>query len=165
MEWFETLTGFREAGYDDTRVKLKVEGGQLKSLANGRSYRIGELELVSLQALRERVASADALPGRLKVSLVTGEVRHMRQFPENAGALFQVASQFNLLEMIGPEVTPEQGVTRYQHDRTKAQRVRSLPVRPRSTVTTLQWWTAATARQQYGSSMDWPISASFFLRP
>ncbi|MCK1608606.1 MULTISPECIES: hypothetical protein [unclassified Bradyrhizobium] len=119
MDWFETLTGFREAGYDDTRVKLKVEGGQLKSLANGRSYRIGELELVSRQALRERVASADALPGRLKVSLVTGEVRHMHQFPENAGALFQVASQFNLLEMIGPEVTPEQGVTRYQHDRTQ----------------------------------------------
>lgn len=62
MDWFEELTGFREAGYDDTRVKLKVEGGHLKSLVNGKSYRIGELELVSLQALRERVASAGALP-------------------------------------------------------------------------------------------------------
>jgi hypothetical protein len=119
MDWFEMLTGFREAGYDDTRVKLKTEGGQLKSLVNGKSYRIGELELMSLQALRERVASAGALPGRLKVSVVTGNVRHMHQSPENVGALFQVASQFNLLEMIGPEVTPEQGVTRYQHDRTQ----------------------------------------------
>jgi hypothetical protein len=33
--------------------------------------------------------------------------------------LFQVASQFNLLEMVSPDVTPERGVTRYQHDRTQ----------------------------------------------
>src|SRR5260370_39714810 len=43
----------------------------------------------------------------------------MHQVPENAGALFQVASQFNLLEMVSPAVTPEQGVTRYQHDLTQ----------------------------------------------
>jgi hypothetical protein len=43
----------------------------------------------------------------------------MHQAPENAGALFQVASQFNLLEMVSPRVTPEDGVTRYQHDRTQ----------------------------------------------
>jgi hypothetical protein len=30
-----------------------------------------------------------------------------------------VASQFNLLEMVSPTVTPEHGVTRYQHDRTQ----------------------------------------------
>ena len=75
--------------------------------------------MVSLQALRERVKSAGGLPGRLKVSVVTGDVRQMHQLPENAGALFQVASQFNLLEMVSPMVTPEHGVTRYQHDRTQ----------------------------------------------
>jgi hypothetical protein len=37
----------------------------------------------------------------------------------SAGALFQVASQFNALEMIGPDFTPEDGVTRYQHDHTQ----------------------------------------------
>jgi hypothetical protein len=51
--------------------------------------------------------------------VVTGDVRQMHQLPENGGALFQVASQFNLLEMVSPEVTPEHGVTRYQHDRTQ----------------------------------------------
>jgi hypothetical protein len=50
---------------------------------------------------------------------VTGDVRHMHKLPENAGSLFQVASQFNLLEMTGPEVTPEDGVTIYQYDRTQ----------------------------------------------
>ncbi len=39
--------------------------------------------------------------------------------PEYSGALFQVASQFNLLKMIGPSVTPEDGVTRYESDRTQ----------------------------------------------
>ena len=119
MDWFEKLTGFRETSYDDTRAKLKVEGSQLQSLINGKSYGVGELELVPLQALRERVKSAGGLPGRLKVCVVAGDVRQMHQSSENAGALFQVASQFNLLEMVSPTVTPEDGVTRYQHDRTQ----------------------------------------------
>jgi hypothetical protein len=65
------------------------------------------------------VKSAGGPPGHLKVSLVTGDVRQMHQSPENAGALFQVASQFNLLEMVSPTVTPEHGVTRYQYDPTQ----------------------------------------------
>ena len=119
MDWFETLTGFQETDYDDTRAKLRVEGSRLRSLVNGKDYGIGELELVSLKSLRERVKSAGGLPGRLKVSVVTGDVRQMHRSPENTGGLFQVASQFNLLEMVSPTVTPEQGVTRYQHDRTQ----------------------------------------------
>jgi hypothetical protein len=95
MDWFEKLTGFRETGYEDTRARLTVEGGRLRSRINGASYRIGELELVSLHALRERAKSAGNLPGRLKTSVVTGDVRHMHRSPANSGALFQVASQFN----------------------------------------------------------------------
>lgn len=33
--------------------------------------------------------------------------------------MFQVASQFNMLEMISHDVTPEHGVTRYQSDSTQ----------------------------------------------
>jgi hypothetical protein len=119
MDWFEKLTGFRETGYSAARAKLKVEGNRLSSLANGKSYCIGELELVSLQALRVRVKSSHGLPGRLRMRGVTGDVRKMHELPEYAGALFQVASQFNLLEMTGPEITPEDGVTLYQDDRTQ----------------------------------------------
>ena len=46
MDWFERLTGFRETSYDDTRAKLKVDGSRLQSLINGKSYGIGQLELV-----------------------------------------------------------------------------------------------------------------------
>jgi hypothetical protein len=91
MDWFEQLTGFRETGYEETRARLEVDGGRLRSLVNGASYGIGELELVSLQALRERVKSAGNLPGRINTSVVTGDVRRMHASPENAGALFQVA--------------------------------------------------------------------------
>lgn len=119
MDWFEKLTGFRETGYEETRSRLEVEGDRLRSRINGASYGIGELELVSLQALRERAQSAGDLPGRLKASVVKGDVGHMHRSSENGGALFQVASQFNLLEMVSPDVTPEQGVTRYQNDHTQ----------------------------------------------
>jgi hypothetical protein len=57
MDWFERLTGFREGNYEETRAKLKVEAGRLKSYVNGKSYGVGELELVSLQALRHRAKS------------------------------------------------------------------------------------------------------------
>ena len=119
MDWFERLTGFRETSYDDTRAKLELDGARLKSLVNGRSYCIGELELVSLAALRERTRTGEGPSGRLRVDVAIGDVREMHRLPENAGALFQVASQFNLLEMVSPSVTPEQGVTRYQNDRTQ----------------------------------------------
>jgi hypothetical protein len=89
MDWFEKLTGFRETSYYETRAKLKVEGRQLQSLINGKSYDIGDLELVSLQTMCERVKSSGGLPGRLKVSVVTGDVRNMHESPENTGALFR----------------------------------------------------------------------------
>jgi hypothetical protein len=50
MDWFESLTGFRETSYDDTRSRLKVEGTRLHSLINGKSYGIGELELCRCKA-------------------------------------------------------------------------------------------------------------------
>ncbi len=118
MDWFQALTGFREGSYRETQTKLFVDGDRLHSAANSRSYRIGSLGLVSLEALRERATSASQ-PGRLKVSIVEGDVGKMHKAPEYAGAMFQVASQFNLLEMVSPEITPEHGVTRYQHDRTQ----------------------------------------------
>jgi hypothetical protein len=77
MDWFERLTGFRETSYDDTRSKLKVEDKRLRSLVNGKSYGIGDLELVSLHDLRDRVTSGNGPPGRLKVSVVMGDVGKM----------------------------------------------------------------------------------------
>ena len=111
--------GFREGGYEETRARLEVDGSTLRSLVTGESHGIGTLELVSLSELRDRARSKSDLHGRLRVEVVTGDVGFMHQAPAHAGALFQVASQFNLLEMVSPDVTPEQGVTRYRDDPTQ----------------------------------------------
>ena len=119
VDWFERLTGFREGKYEYTRSRLEVERGELRSKINGARYKTGVLELAPLQSLRERVAAADGSSGRLKLRNISGDVRQLHQAPEFAGALFQVASQFNLLEMVSPRVTPEDGVTRYESDGTQ----------------------------------------------
>lgn len=119
MDWFERLTGFREQDYGTNRQKLEVRGSRLRSLVNCASFGIGEFELVSLRTLRERVQQGGGLPGKLRVRAVSGDVRAMHRMPEYADALFQLASQFNMLEMVSPEVTPEHGVTRYEHDGTQ----------------------------------------------
>ena len=119
MDWFETLTGFREQDWGSTRARLSIDGDRLVSSANGASYGIGTFEMASLAELRARVGGATGGGARPVVSVVQGDVRAMHRDPANADALFQVASQFNMLEMTGPSVTPEQGVTIYQHDRTQ----------------------------------------------
>ena len=110
--WFEDLMGFQELPYEDTRRNLEVVGRTLRSRINNRSYATGELEIPSLKELRIKAATAvDGLAGTLKVSNVVGDVRRMHSDPANRHAMFQVASQFNLLEMVSPDVTPEHGVT------------------------------------------------------
>jgi hypothetical protein len=118
-DWFERLTGFREGDYRETRARLKVENGRLYSLVNKASYVVGAFDLVSLNDLRRRAGAAGKRGGGLRAQIVAGDVRQMHRMPENAGALFQAASQFNCLEMVSPAVTPEQGVTRYQYDHTQ----------------------------------------------
>ena len=116
MTWFEALTGFAESEAAVYR-HLEVDGVWLRSHVNGRSARIGELSTPSLGELRYR---CDGLPtGEIEVSLVKGDVVDLHADPANTGAFFQVASQFNLLEMVSPTRTPEDGVSGYEDDRTQ----------------------------------------------
>lgn len=50
---------------------------------------------------------------------IVADVQQLHGDPANAGAVFQVASQFNTLEMVSPSVTPEDGIDRYESDRTQ----------------------------------------------
>jgi hypothetical protein len=120
MSWFEDLTGFAETDYEATRAQLRVEGDRLRSLTNGRSWQIGRLETPSLAELRERASPAlAATRGQLSVRNMAADAHQMHAQPELAGALVQVASQFNLLEMSSHHVTPEDGVSDYEHDHTQ----------------------------------------------
>lgn len=118
--WFATLTGFPETTWADTQSRLEVSGTMLRSRVTGRTFGIGTLETPSLAELRTRVEPVRAaLAGPLRVSHVSGDVTDLHRDPRHHHATFQVASQFNLLEMTGPEVTPEDGVTRYAFDYTQ----------------------------------------------
>ena len=116
-DWFANITGFREERYESTRSRLRVEGDELVSTVNGKRYGIGDLTLPTVDMLRAQVHVPDG--PRSTVRCVTGDVRAMHSGHDYDGAMFQVASQFNLLEMTGPDVTPEDGVTRYASDHTQ----------------------------------------------
>jgi len=51
LDWFERLMGFREMPWNETRARLDLQKGRLRSRVNNRSYGIGELELSSLAEL------------------------------------------------------------------------------------------------------------------
>ena len=119
-DWFETLFGFRETSPEEVRENIELRDRKLYSKINSNSYGIGELTTPYLEELRSSVAkNSESLQGKIKVQNVIGDIRELHCDPANANALFQVASQFNLLEMVNPEVTPEHGVTRYAFDRTQ----------------------------------------------
>ena len=117
--WFESLVGFREQNGDQIRSNISVDNGTMVSSVNGRRMSCGTVETLSLKELRSQVKSISATTGTLKLSEVIANVQKLHSDPENAGALFQVASQFNLLEMVSPSVTPEDGVDIYEGDQTQ----------------------------------------------
>lgn len=118
MNWFERLTGFQEGSPDEVRSNILRDGEYLTSQVNGSTYRCGRLETPSLLKLRESTRTF-ADDGRISVSQVAADVRNLHRDSRNAGSLFQVASQFNLLEMVSPNVTPEMGVGIYENDPTQ----------------------------------------------
>ena len=119
MTWFDDLVGFREQSGDQVRSMIDIDEDRLLSRANGREFRCGSLEVISLGDLRKRATTTEGTKRRLRLSEVVANVQSLHQQTENAGALFQVASQFNLLEMVGPSVTPDDGIGIYENDRTQ----------------------------------------------
>jgi hypothetical protein len=119
MIWFEDLTGFPEKSPSHVRHNIAVHGGKLTSCVNGKTFAFGRLETPSLGQLRRRVDRSPHRTGSLSLREVVVDVSDLHADQSNAGALFQVASQFNLLEMVGPRVTPERGVGIYENDRTQ----------------------------------------------
>jgi len=120
--WFEKLTGFNEQSAEQVRNNISIDGNNLKSLVNGKEYIYGLLETPSLAELRSRIQANEIDTNRtetISIREVVANVQHLHADESNAGSLFQVASQFNLLEMTSPNITPEHGIDGYEHDRTQ----------------------------------------------
>eukprot|EP00931_Biecheleriopsis_adriatica_P067300 TRINITY_DN41463_c0_g1_i1.p1 TRINITY_DN41463_c0_g1~~TRINITY_DN41463_c0_g1_i1.p1 ORF type:complete len:456 (-),score=96.09 TRINITY_DN41463_c0_g1_i1:35-1402(-) len=118
--WFSETFGFTEGSYRETQDKFDFSDGVLRSKANGREFYVGPFEMLSLDELLARVESAPVSGlGGLTFNNVCGAAQTLHRDPGNAGAVFQVASQFNCLEMNEPGARPESGVTRYYSDATQ----------------------------------------------
>lgn len=118
MTWFKKLTGIDEGSPEQVRRELSVDGNCIVTPI-GKRLAFGRLETPKLSDLRRAVAELDIEPSPSHIREIVADVRGLHADPANADALFQVASQFNLLEMTGPAVTPERGVGIYENDPTQ----------------------------------------------
>ena len=123
--WFEKMFGFKETGYSLVKQNLIMEGTMLKSKINNRAFDVGRFSTPSLSELREQVentrysAKRDGPPALKITHYVVSDIYKEHMNPLNEGAMFQVASQFNCLEFVSPQVVPERGVTGYISDPTQ----------------------------------------------
>ena len=116
--WFENLVGFSEENPEQVRKNLMIQGDLLVSTVNGKSYQFGRLEIPTLSELRDKVPF-EVYKDTISISEIFGNVQLMHKDKNNFGAVFQAASQFNLLEMVNPYITPESGISNYQFDLTQ----------------------------------------------
>ncbi|WP_244816661.1 hypothetical protein [Caballeronia sp. Lep1P3] len=121
MTWFKQVFGFNESTYEETQKRFRVESEHLVTDSDPpRRFHVGSLSVPSLDELRAQVAALSKPDGtRLTLRTVVADAYALHTWPEAHGALIQVASQFNLLEMVGPGVAPEDGITRYRNDFTQ----------------------------------------------
>lgn len=117
--WFTNLTGIEERSAADVRSQLELREDGLFSKANGRTFQVGKLETPTLAELRERGPALPQAGNSLTICEVVADVQQLHADAAHAGALFQAASQFNLLEMVSPAVTPDDGLNRYSDDKTQ----------------------------------------------
>ena len=118
MTWFQRLTGIDEESPKQVRRELTIDGDCI-TCPGGRRIAFGRLETPKLSDLRQAVGDLPVGTRRCTIREVVGDARVLHADPASAGAIFQVASQFNLLEMTGPSVTPERGVGIYENDATQ----------------------------------------------
>lgn len=116
--WFKKLTGFDEISHENVKNNIIIDGQSLVSKINNKSIQFGELEIVSLEQLREQFVE-NKINQNIKVSELVADIQDLHCDLNNKNALFQAASQFNLLEMVGPHVTPEKGIDIYENDYTQ----------------------------------------------
>jgi hypothetical protein len=117
--WFRRLTGFDEDSPENVREHLHLDGNKIISRVNNQSFQYGSLEIPSLCQLKNQAPPREIFKDRISVKEIVADVQQLHCAAENRNALFQAASQFNLLEMVAPHITPEMGIGRYQFDRTQ----------------------------------------------
>jgi len=116
--WFKDLFGFNEISPENVRKNINIDGKKITSKVNGKSYEFGTLQIPTLKELKE-TSYIELYNQIITVNEIIGSVEKLHCKTTNKNAVFQAASQFNLLEMVSPKITPEDGVDRYENDHTQ----------------------------------------------
>lgn len=117
--WFEKLVGFKEENPDQVKENLILDKDTITSKINSQKYTCGTLEVTSLKELKKSASPIEIYKDRISISEIVGNIQELHIDSNNQNSIFQAASQFNLLEMIGPHVSPVKGVGIYENDYTQ----------------------------------------------
>ncbi len=116
--WFKELMGFDEVSPEYVKENSHYTNGVLTSKVNHCCYQVGELSLLSLKELRDTPLNCND-SNQLRVTELVGDIQKVHADKKNENCLIQAASQFNLLEMISPSITPSLGIDCYENDYTQ----------------------------------------------
>jgi len=125
MSWFAQVFGFEEERYEATTARFRLVTDRTNTLVDRQTdeqFVVGSWEVLSFSDLarrRKMLAGSAPLCNQLVFKNLACDVRTLFADSANRGAVFQVASQFNCLEMTSPEISPRHGITRYVTDRSQ----------------------------------------------
>jgi hypothetical protein len=127
--WFYDLTGFNEHTFGSRQEDLRhvYENlsynpylNELTSRPTERRFKCGTFKASSQTDLMSEAMNLGWQDeDDCRVSTIMADVTDLHKDISNAGSVFQVASQFNALEMIGPSILPSSGISRYENDLTQ----------------------------------------------
>lgn len=117
ISWFKELTGLDETPPNVAR--LSVIDNKLVSPGTTKSYDIGTFQITTLMSLKDGLRMTKTGNAPNTVDTIYSNATELHIDPQNEGATFQVASQFNFLEMPNPDITPQHGVDGYLYDNTQ----------------------------------------------
>ena len=129
--WFTQVFGFDEKSFATNKGSFNVKNSGtndhiLMTVKKEEDIDIGVFRYVSVAELLNNATnnpSARDVFGfdrnNLKYFTMTSPAHVVHMTPGYSGSIFQVASQFNALEMVDPTRTPQQGITNYWNDKTQ----------------------------------------------
>ena len=124
-EWFNNIFNFDETNdWTIDSANFSMDGDYLlcntATRDNCKRQYVGDFACLSLASLKDMLSRTSAISGKgLSFKHIIDNVADLHYRPENAGAVFQAASQFNCLEMVNPYYTPSHGVAVYANDGTQ----------------------------------------------
>lgn len=127
----ETETPIKKGDFKAYEIINNVENSliDLENISfkiNDKSFAVGDFSCLPLPALKEKTKKLGQYNNSTKLiyQYIPGDISEIiSKITEDDIVVVQAASQFNLLEMRAPEITPANGITGYITDNTQGPRV------------------------------------------